>query len=320
MIVHFILSGETLESISEEIQLENPEYLKEFHNKHCAREDFIYDNLIPRKKLLIPDIDKISEYNSRNDAYFKNPRLNPVLPFRPENFSKIYAVTNKEIEENLLDRQQNTLTYTVSVKWIRNEDDSHIFHLFKNNFSDEQGSMMADLASESVRSLNPLEIKTDRKGNIINVSLTQHTMDQFKKIKERLNDLFPDQYAKIYLDEFEFAILNKEIFAERMREDVFIKNYFASLRNTFINGKSYLQQSIGEENTPVDLQQKIANADYDEEIILLQTPISSGSEMSFSGKYTLNTHTGMVKNIDIQHSIFQFGVKNFSFFTLAELV
>ncbi|WP_042720534.1 hypothetical protein [Flavobacterium sp. B17] len=134
MIVHFILSGETLESISEEIQLENPEYLKEFHNKYCAREDFIYDDLIPRKKLLIPDIDKIREYNSRNDAYFKNPRLNPVLSFRPENFSKIYAVTNKEIEENSLDRKQNTLTYTVSVKWIKSEDRSHIFHLFKNTF------------------------------------------------------------------------------------------------------------------------------------------------------------------------------------------
>lgn len=320
MIVHFILSGETLESISEEIQLENPEYLKEFHNKYCAREDFIYDDLIPRKKLLIPDIDKIREYNSRNDAYFKNPRLNPVLSFRPENFSKIYAVTNKEIEENSLDRKQNTLTYTVSVKWIKSEDRSHIFHLFKNNFSDEQGSMMAELASESIRSLNPLEIKTDIHGNIINVSLTRHTMDQFKNIKERLNDLFPDQYAKIYLDEFESAIFNKDIFAERMREDVFIKNYFASLRKTFINGKSFLQQSIGEENTLIDLQQKIASVDYDEEIILLQTPKSSGNEIDFSGKYILDTRTGMIKNIDIQYSIFQHGVKNFSFFTLAELV
>ncbi|WP_042720533.1 hypothetical protein [Flavobacterium sp. B17] len=145
-------------------------------------------------------------------------------------------------------------------------------------------------------------------------------MDQFKNIKERLNDLFPDQYAKIYLDEFESAIFNKDIFAERMREDVFIKNYFASLRKTFINGKSFLQQSIGEENTLIDLQQKIASVDYDEEIILLQTPKSSGNEIDFSGKYILDTRTGMIKNIDIQYSIFQHGVKNFSFFTLAELV
>jgi hypothetical protein len=49
MTVHFILSGETLESIAEEINLENPKYLKEFHNAHCAREDFIYDDLVPRK-------------------------------------------------------------------------------------------------------------------------------------------------------------------------------------------------------------------------------------------------------------------------------
>lgn len=49
MIIHFILSGETLESISEEINLENPRYLKEFHNQHCAREDAIHEKLIPGK-------------------------------------------------------------------------------------------------------------------------------------------------------------------------------------------------------------------------------------------------------------------------------
>lgn len=319
MTVHFILSGETLESISEEIQLENPEYLKEFHNKHCAREDFIYDNLVPRKKLLIPDINIIKEYNSRNDAFFKNPKLNPVLPFSPENFSKIYSVVNEEIHEDQLNKQYSILTYTVSVKWVRNENDFYIFQLFKNNFSDEPGSMMADLASKCIRSLNPIEVKTDFKGNILNVSLTQHTIDNFKKIKERLLDLFPDRYAKIYLDEFEFAVVNKEVFDARMKEDVFIKNYFASARNTFFNGKSFLQQSIGEENTRVELQQKIAYADYDKDIMLLQMLAMPENELDFSGKYILDTDNGMIKNIDIQYIISRYGVKNLSFFILTEL-
>jgi hypothetical protein len=319
MIVHFILSGETLESISEEINLENPQYLKEFHNTHCAREDLISDQLIPRRKLLIPDLNKIKEYNSKNDAPFKNPRLNPEIPFNPENFSKIYSVVNTEITENELEKRSNILSYTVSVKWIERQGSYHIFHLFKNNFSDEHGSMMADLASQSIRSLHPIEVKTDDKGEIISIALTQETISNFGKIKERLYDLFSDKYAKIYLEEFEFAVLNKDLFNNRMKEDVFIKTYFASLRNKFTDGKSYFTQTIGEENLSIDIQQKVENPEYDQEIVLQQTMNFPEKDKSFTGKYTLYTETGMVKEFEIQYNISQFGAKNSSFFTVKEL-
>lgn len=319
MIVHFILSGETLESISEEINLENPVYLKEFHNTHCAREDFIQDTLIPGKKLLIPGFNKVREYNSRNDAPFKHPKLNPEIPFNPENLSRIYSVVNKEIYENELERRHAVLTYTVSVKWVRNENGFHIFHLFKNNFSDGQGNMMTDLASESIRSLNPIEVKTDLKGKVLSIELTQQTMDHFERIMERLSDLFPDQYAKMYLEEFERVVKNRNIFNSRMKNDVFIKNYFASVRNSFTNGKSILQQSIGEENTDIILHQNIENPGYDKEIVILQNLATSKNDIEFSAKYSLYPNTGLVKNLDVQYIIFQFGIKNSSFFSVTEM-
>lgn len=308
MIVHFILSGQTLESISEEIKLENPKYLKEFHNTHCAKEDFIYDELIPRKKLLIPDINKIKEYNSKNDAPSKEPKLNPVLPFNPENFSKIFSVTNIQTDETENDEKSNTLTYTVSLKWIEKEDNFHVFHLFKNNFSEQKGSMMADLASECIRSLNPMVVKTNEKGEVVRVSLSQETIDNFEKIKEHLRDFFPDKYAVIYIDEFSFAVLNKDLFNARMKKDIFIKTYFAAVRNTFFNGKSYLNQSIGEENTKIELQQKVENENYTDEVVLVQNS-QPNSDIDFKGKYILNTENGLVESIEIQHTISQFGVK-----------
>lgn len=319
MTIHFILCGETLESIAEEINLENPKYLKEFHNTHCAREDFIYDDLVPRKKLLIPDIHKIKEYNSRNDAHFKDPKLNPEIPFHPENLAKIYTVESRETEENVLEEKKNALTYTVSVKWIRKEENTHIFHLFKNNFSEKSGTMMADLASESIRSLNPVEVKTDDKGRVVFISLTKETTDHFSKIKERLEDLFPDKYAKIYLDEFERIVLSPSLFHSRMKDDIFIKNYFADLRNSFRNGKSYLAQSIGEEHTEVQLLQQVENADYDREIILQQRINPLENDKDFKGKYVLFTESGLVKEIEIKYTISQFGVKNTSLFVLKEL-
>jgi hypothetical protein len=317
MIVHFILSGETLESISEEINLENPKYLKEFHNTHCAKEDIIHDKLIPRKKLLIPDHKKIKEYNSRNDAPFKDPKLNPELPFQPEDFSKIFSVTNTEIEESELERKSNTLLYTVSLKWIAKEENFHVFHVFKNNFSTEKGSVVSDLASESIRSLNPIVVRTDDKGELANISLKEETIHNFDSIKERLCDLFPDQYAKIYLDEFEFAVLDKKLFEQRMREDIFIKFYFASLRNSFKNGKSYFEQSIGEENIPIEIIQRIEDRDYTKEVMLRQNNQQKNG-INFDGKYLISAKNGMVENLEIKYSISQYGTQNTSFLSIRE--
>jgi hypothetical protein len=318
MIVHFILSGETLESISEEINLENPKYLKEFHNAHCAKEDIIHDKLIPRKRLLIPDHKKIKEYNSRNDAPFKDSKLNPELPFKPENFSKIFSVINKEIEETEFENKSNVLLYTVSLKWMEKENNLHIFQLFKNNFTDQQGSMMSDLASESIRSLNPIIVKTNEKGEIVHVGLKEEIMYNFQNIKERLTDLFPDQYAKIYLDEFELAVLDKNIFDRRMKEDVFIKTYFANLRNDFKNGKSLIKQTIGEENIPIEVVQKVDDKQYLDEVILQQKNQPKNG-IDFNGKYIIYTDTGLVKELEIRHVISQFGAKNTTFLTIQEL-
>jgi hypothetical protein len=320
MTIHFILSGETLESIAEEIHLENPEYLKEFHNTRCAREDIIDKALTPGKKLMIPDPAKIREYNSRNDAPFKNPRLNPEIPFHPEDFSRIFSVVNKETEDDGLEEKSNTLTYTVSLKWLRKEGDYHLFQIFKNNFSEGNGSMMADLASESIRSLNPVEVKTDFKGNVLQVSLPEETLKNFGKIKERLTDLFPDKYAKIYLDEFEAAVLDRHLFNSRMKEDVFIKTYFAALRNRFENGKSFLTQPVGEENVHLDIQQQVKSPDYDQQIVLIQDLHPSETGKSFTGRYSLDARSGMVKEIEIRYAISLSGVKNTSFLTVNELL
>ncbi|WP_027388319.1 hypothetical protein [Chryseobacterium gregarium] len=306
MTVHFILSGETLESISEEINLENPKYLKEFHNLHCAREDMIDNGLTPGKKLLLPDLNIINEYNRRNDAPFKDSKLNPDIPFFPEGFSKIYTVTITEIEKNLLERKSNVLTCTVSVKWIRREGTSHVFHVFKNNFSDAHGSMMSDVASASIRALNPFVIRTDNKGEIITIELNENAAHNFRPIKDRLIDLFPDPYAGQYLDEFESAVMSGDVFDRRMKEDIFMKIYFAPLRNEFKNGKSFLTQSVGvgEEIIPVGLVQKVERWDDPGEIVFRQNE-TADQEIVFNGKYTVLPETGLVKKAEVRYTLIQ---------------
>jgi len=316
MIIHFILSGETLESISGEIQLENPKYLKEYHNQRCSASEYIHENIVSGRRLFIPNIDEVKKYNLLNDAPFKRPELNPVLNFNPKDFSRIYAVRITEEKEKDKEINENTLTYTASLKWIESKENSHIFHLYKNNFTDQQSSKMADLAMESIRLLNPLVIKTNLKGELENISLKKETIENFTKIKARLLDFFQDRYAEMYIREFEVAVLNQELFNERMRDDPFIKNYFAAIRNSFRNGQSFFDHNI--EGETVNIQQKVENIDYTSEIVLLQNNLPD-SEIDFSGKYVVDTPTAIIKKAEIHYSISLYSVKYTTFLSFDEL-
>ena len=54
-------------------------------------------------------------------------------------------------------------------------------------------------------------------------------------------------------------------------------------------------------------------------MILQQKMNSSEKDKNFIGKYTLYSETGIVKEVEIQYGISQFGVKNDSFFAIKEL-
>ncbi|MCS3529771.1 hypothetical protein [Chryseobacterium sp. JUb7] len=311
MIVHFILSGETLESISEEIQLENPKYLKEYHNQRCAREDYIHDRLVPRKKLLIPGIKEINEYNNRNDAPFKALKLNPALVFNPENLDMKYFVEIIESAEREGENiGRNFITYTAHIKWIGKDGDHHIFELSKTNFFNMDGSKMADLARECMNFIYPMLIYTNLQGEVMKIEVLDEILNDFNDKKEKLFDLFPDKYAGIYIEEFEFIVRDKELFDRRMKEDSFIKAYFAAIRNKFINGKSFFYQTIGEENLSVHIQQTVSNDQYSDEIVLFQGLNSLEKDISYSGNYSLYTENSVINKVEIDYFISRYSVEN----------
>jgi len=311
MMVHFILSGETLESISEEIRLENPKYLKEYHNQRCAREDYIHDRLVPGKRLLIPGIKEIIEYNSRNDAPFKAVRLNPELIFNPEGLDDKYFVEIIESAERDGENiGRNFLTYAARVKWIRQINNQHLFELSKTDFFNMDGSKMADLAKECMNFIYPMKIYTNLRGEVMRIELWDEIIKGFKHNKEKLFDLFPDKYAAIYIEEFEFIVLDRELFDRRMKEDSFIKTYFAAIRNKFINGTSCFDQTIGEENLPIQVQQKVLDEQYSDEIVLSQSLIFLQKDIMYSGTYSLYTENSVISKAEIDYFISRYNVQN----------
>lgn len=316
--IHFILPGDTVENIAEKIRLENPVYLKEFHNQHCLKEDFIDDDLIPGKKLLLPDFSKIKAYNDKNDASFKSLELNPKMVFNPIGFNEKFKIAIKESSNAGGKVIENQFSYIASLQWIKNELGEHLFHFTKDQFSNRNDTKMESLAIESMKSLYPIEVLVNAKGEILRVTLKKEILNNFNQIKGKLLDFFPDKYAKIYLEEFEYVVLNANVFDQKMKEDWFLKNYFSSFRDPFENGKSFFEMYL--EKTLLNIQQTAKLTDSKEEILLHQTLKSKEENQNdFTGNVTVSKNNGMIRSLNLSYSYKEFSVSYSTEFSIENI-
>lgn len=307
MMIHFILPGDTLENIAEKIRLENPVYLKEFHNQHCLKEDRIVDHLVPGKKLLLPDFAKIKVYNDKNDAPFKSLELNPKIAFDPIGFDEKFKIKIKESSNAEGKTVENRFSYIASLQWIKNELGEHLFHFTKDQFSNQNNTKMESLAIESMKSLYPIEVFVNPKGQILRTGITREVLKNFNQIKAKLLYFFPDKYAKIYLEEFEYVVLNPDVFDQKIKEDWFLKNYFSSFRNPFENGKSFFEMYL--DKTLLNVQQTAKLTDSKEEILLHQTLKSKEENQNdFTGNVTVSKNNGMIESLNAVYSYKEFSV------------
>jgi len=307
MMIHFILPGDTVENIAEKIRLENPVYLKEFHNQHCLKEDFIDDNLIPGKKLLLPDFSKIKAYNDKNDAPFKSLELNPKIVFDPIGFDEKFRIKIKESSNAEGKISEESFSYIASLQWIKNELGEHLFHFTKDQFSNQNNTKMESLAIESMKSLYPIEVFVNPKGQILRTGITREVLKNFNQIKAKLLDFFPDKYAKIYLEEFEYVVLNPYVFDQKIKEDWFLKIYFSTFRNPFENGKSFFEMYL--DKTLLNVQQTAKLTDSKEEILLHQTLKSKEENQDdFTGNVTVFKNNGMIESLNAVYSYKEFSV------------
>lgn len=318
MMVHFIVPGDTLQKIAHEINLENPVYLKEFHNQHCLKEDRIVDHLVPGKKLLLPDFAKIKVYNDKNDAPFKSLELNPKIAFDPIGFNEKFKITIKESSNTDGKTVENRFSYITSLQWIKNEFDEHLFHFTKDQFSNQNNTKMESLAIESMKSLYPIEVFINTKGEILRTALKKETLNNFNQIKTKLLDFFPDKYAKIYLEEFEYVVLNPYVFDQKMKEDWFLKNYFSSFRNPFENGKSFFEMYL--DKTLLNVQQTAKFTDSKEEILLHQTLKTKEESLDdFTGNVTVFKNNGMIESLNAVYSYKEFSVSYSTEFSIENI-
>lgn len=219
MITYITLQDDTLEKISSDLKIENPLYLREFHNAHCAKHERFYTDLKPGQSLQLPFGNEITELNkkiieNRDGLYYHPPH--GKIPFQIPLLKGKYKINHQKFldDERLTDYQ-----YQIELDYIKSENLHHIFSFQMSDFKkegSESDTKISGLAKACIEILYPLEIRFNEEGELKEVHLTSPE-NLLKDHLETLKSYFTDPYSADYINQMKSVIDDKKILLENLK-------------------------------------------------------------------------------------------------------
>ncbi|MGE8553958.1 MAG: hypothetical protein ACN6OB_08470 [Chryseobacterium jejuense] len=339
MITYMTLPGDTLEKIASDLKVENPTYLKDFHNKHCA----VYDRLAepvkmtPGTLLFIPFGDEINklnqEINKNGDSLYYHPPHGKI-PYPIPLLSGIYTITHQKLENGTV---QTSYSYQTELKYLRAEQDDYFFSLqifgsHKNGT--ESDSKMSSLSKATSAILFPIEIRVSKTGKITETKFF-HSETVIKSELDALKKYFTDDLSASYIDHLKKMTENNYQVLRSIRNTLPVQFLFGSFYRA--KYKDWTDSDIYHEFIPwlstaspirFELNNRIFPKDKENDIVKIrqfgnscdyrnlnqlydkdyeyheQSPINSYSvACRHEAEYTLNLTSLMVQKVTAQFEI-----------------
>ncbi|UMQ41125.1 hypothetical protein MKS83_17190 [Chryseobacterium sp. Y16C] len=219
MITYITLQDDTLEKIASGLKIENPIYLREFHNAHCAKHERFYTDLKPGQSLLLPFGNEIIELNKKiienGDSLYYHPPHGKI-PFQIPLLKGKYKINHQKF---LGDEQLTDYQYQVELAYIKLENNYHVFSFQMSDFKKEgieSDTKMSSLAKACVEILYPLHISLNEELEIKDIHLTSPE-NLIKDHLETLKSYFTDQYSNSYINQMKRVAENKEVLLENLK-------------------------------------------------------------------------------------------------------
>lgn len=202
--IYYVKQGETLESISWDLTLENPKYLREYHNSRCSYLDLIPEDGALRflQKLHVPNSDEIVKLNEQIQK--SGESLSCLFPMGKISFNiKLihgnYQVKQTESDEGI---QKSEYSYVLHFKYIKEDEKGHYVEFTMNNFkkNDEQPEeKINNLASDFVKTVYPILLIIDKSGNFVAAQPIKDSKDIIGDL-EALKQYYAGAYAISHID------------------------------------------------------------------------------------------------------------------------
>ncbi|WP_426478513.1 hypothetical protein ACP3T3_03340 [Chryseobacterium sp. CBSDS_008] len=235
MIIYYAKSGQSLADLCNEIRLENPEYLRDYHNQKCSKLERFDGDILQGMKLYIPSSTEILELNKKirdNNQSFYDLPAKGKFPFDFKLWEGAYQVTQTAYSDNtILAKYENKVK--LDLEGIKNGYYHFLFSAFdfrKNeNISD---SKVDTLAKMCIGIIYPIRYSIDPEGKLINIVLTKKTEDIVSEL-DTIKNFFPDLYSCDYIEKMKGIIESPEIISQKFKNTLF---------NSFMFGIFYRTQ------------------------------------------------------------------------------
>lgn len=219
MITYIALPNDSLEKIASDLKIENPIYLREFHNTHCAKHERFFDDLRTGQSLLLPFGNEIKELNKKiienGDSLYYHPPQGKI-PFPIDLLKGKYTINHQKF---LNDALLTDYEYKIDLNYIQFDNSEHIFSLQMYGFKKEgieSDTKMSSLAKACVEILYPLQIIINEETEIKDIRLTSPE-NLIKDHLETLKSYFTDEYSSSYINQMKSVIENKKILLENLK-------------------------------------------------------------------------------------------------------
>ncbi len=224
--------GQTLAEICDEIYLENPDYLRDFHNENSPLTEYIEGDIVHATRLSVPSPKQIKEINLRikeNHESFYDFPADGQFPFAFDLWDGEYQITrtvyfNEEILNNYEQKVQLTFEF------IKDNDLYFRFSAFDFKKNDEiSDHKVSTLAKMCMEIIYPVRLVISSNGKIQNIEPTKDHTDISAEL-DSVKNFFPDQYSSAYIEKMKNIVKDPKAFLEKFKN---------TLLNTFMFGAFY---------------------------------------------------------------------------------
>ncbi|MDR4954241.1 hypothetical protein REB14_18835 [Chryseobacterium sp. ES2] len=234
MIIYYTKSGQSLADLCNEIQLENPEYLREYHNQNCSLSERFTGDIVQGMKIYIPSSTEILEINKKirdnNQSFYDFPTKGK-FPFDFKLWEGNYQITQTTYsDDTILVKYENKVR--LDLEGIKNGYYHFLFSAFdfrKNE--DTSDSKVETLAKMCIEVIYPIRYIIDFEGKFIDILLTKKTEDIVSEL-DSIKNFFPDQYSSDYIEKMKGIIESPEIILRKFKNTLFNSFMFGAFYRT----------------------------------------------------------------------------------------
>ncbi|WP_347218302.1 hypothetical protein [Chryseobacterium sp.] len=234
MIIYYTKSGQSLADLCNEIQLENPEYLKDYHNQNCPLSEHFDGDIVQGMKLYIPSSRETRDINRKireeNKSFYDFPTTGR-FPFDFKLWEGTYQVTQTTYsDDTIIAKYENKVK--LDLEGIKNGYYHFLFSVFdfrKNE--DTSDTKVGTLAKMCIEVIYPIRYSIDPEGKLIDIVLTKKTEDIVSELNS-IKNFFPDQYSSDYIEKMKVIIENREILSQKFRNTLFSFFMFGTFYRT----------------------------------------------------------------------------------------